>query len=277
MSDKDIKNSEVEVSKTEKETIEKTPEERAFFNKIRKRLTTMALLSVIILTGIVMVFTIPQVIVMAIDISKGETVEDNIFIALLLTAAAEITTIFIALWAVYGLKDWKNLLMLKNFKWKPVVMGLLIGIVMFGLLQVVSYILTSMGATIESSDTSTGIAGLTGWQGVLSIGLLTPIIIPFIEEVFFRGYILNFMRNGIGEGKKRLYWSVFVSVFFFTIMHFQGLSGADDVLVLVWVGIIAFINCLLVIKYDSLYPAVAVHIGYNGITSLIMVFATSLV
>lgn len=251
--------------------------ENAFIAKIRKRLTLMGLLSVIILIGIVMIFTIPQVILMMGQISAGQEVNQNIFVALLLTIAAEITTIVIALWAVWGLKDWKNLLMLKNFKRKNVLIGFGIGILLFILLQIISSVIAFFGADIESSDTSTSIASLTGWQGFITLALLTPIIVPFVEELFFRGYVLNFMRNGIGSGKKRLYWAVIVSSFYFAIMHFQGLSSINDVVLLVWVGLIAVINSILVIKYDSLYPAVAVHIGYNGVTSLVMAFATSLV
>lgn len=251
--------------------------ESIFVSKVRKRLTLMGLLSVLILTGVATILTVPQVIMMTTQIAAGEPVSQNLLAALLLTVGAELITIFIALWVVWGLKDWKNLLMLKNFKWKSVFLGFGIGLVLFVLLQVISNLFEYFGATVESSDTSVGLANLSGWQSFIALGILTPFIVPFIEELFFRGYVLNFMRNGVGSGKKRLYWAIAVSAFYFSIMHFQGLSTINDVVLLVWIGLIAVVNALLVIRYDSLYPAVAVHVGYNGITSLIMVLASSLV
>ena len=237
---------------------------------IRTRLTTMSLLSVIILTFVASVLMVPLMF------SSG-LADLGIFPALLVTIAAEVITIFLAVWVVSGLKDWKNLLLFKNFTWKSLFLGAGIGIVLFILLQVISGVLGSLGVTVESSETSVSLSSLNGWQGFLTLAILTPIIVPILEEVFFRGYVLNFMRNGLGSKKQRVVWSVIISSFYFAIMHFQGFNTADDIVLLIWIGAIALINALLVIKYDSLTPAIGVHVAYNGVTSLAMAVVPLLV
>lgn len=242
--------------------------QKYFTNMVKRRLTVMGVFSAPILIAIATIFTVPQMLSIFKDIAAGESVSLNIFASLIATILAEIVTIVIALAAVWGLKEWRNLLMLKNFKWKPVLFGLLIGVLLFIGLQVIGTILSYFGMSIQSSDTSVGLGSLTGWQKYLTLFILTPIFVPFLEELFFRGYVLNFIRKGIGTKKKRTVWAVIISVIYFAFMHFQGFSSVTDFLILFWVGLIAFINAMLVIKHDSLYPAVAVHIAYNSVTTL---------
>lgn len=249
-----------------------TVEKELPLSRLKTRLTSMALFSVAILLLVITVLTIPELVSMFEVVSEGGDYQPNILVSLLITVVAEVITIFIALKVVWGLRDWKNLLMLKNFQWKNVLYGLSIGLILFLLLQLMSFALDHFGVRLESSDTSLSFMGLVGWEKALVLGFLAPFIVPLVEELFFRGYILNFLRNGLGSASFRLYGAVLISTFYFAILHFQGTS-LNDWITFLWIFMVGLINSYLVIKYDSLYPAIAVHIGYNGVTSLLLLVA----
>lgn len=249
-----------------------TVEKELPLKRLKTRLTSMALFSVPILLLVVTVLSIPELVYMYKVVSEGGYYEPNVLVSLLLTISAEVITILIALKVVWGLRDWKNILMLKNFQWKTLLYGLGIGLILFSALQLMSFVMEHFGVGLESSDTSLSFMNLMGWEKALVLGFLAPFIVPFVEELFFRGYILNFLRNGLGNASFRLYGAVLISTFYFAILHFQGTS-LNDWITFLWIFMVGIINSYLVIKYDSLYPAIAVHIGYNGVTSLLMLVA----
>lgn len=207
---------------------------------------------------------------------NGDTSEllsnNTVFLALILTVVAEIVTILFALLMVKGVKEWKNLLLIKNFSFKHFLMGIGIGVLFFILLQVFSNILNSFGFYSDSSDTSARLDNLSGLYRVMALALFVPIIVPFIEEVFFRGYTLNFIRLGNGSKRKRTILAISISSVYFSLMHFQGFATVTDIFVLFWTALIAVVNALLTVRYNSIFPAFGTHLAYNGVGAMIMLF-----
>lgn len=192
----------------------------------------------------------------------------DISTALVMTIAAEILVVVFALVYVGELGNWVKKLRLNNFEWKNVFGGFGLGLLLFMLLQACAIGLEALGMPIESSDTSTAITSSTGWTYIVIGFILVPIVVPFIEEVFFRGYVLGFFQDSFSDENKRkgTIWAIVVSSIIFSLAHFQGLSNSTDIFLLIWIGFIAVINGILFVKTKSIYTSFALHLAYNGIT-----------
>ena len=101
-------------------------------------------------------------------------------------------------------------------------------------------------------------------QSLLFGSILTAIvastIVPIVEEIVFRGFMLNELRRGWG-----LLFSAIVSSVLFGVLHgtaVWALFAAVLGLLLAWIAL----------RTRSIYPAIAAHVGING-TSFIFVWA----
>lgn len=191
--------------------------------------------------------------------------------SIIMTVVAEILVIMIALKYVDQLSNWRDKLKIKNFKWSNVLAGLGIGFLLYIILQVVAVGLEKLGMPITSTDTSSSVISLTGFEQLLIAFLFVPFIVPFVEEVFFRGYVLGFLRSSFKDinSKKAVLWSLLLSSLIFAVVHFQGLANSTDVFTLIWIFFMALVNGVLFIKTDSIYTSFALHLGYNGLTILV--------
>ena len=81
-----------------------------------------------------------------------------------------------------------------------IVTGLLIGLVVFAALQVIVILFGMAGISLDSSDTSEMVFSSNSW---ILVYLMTPLIVPIVEEVFFRGFILGFFSYPDFSIKKR--------------------------------------------------------------------------
>lgn len=208
------------------------------------------------------VFVIPFVFLNAFTFSTG----------LLLTIAAEIITILVALKYTDSLKDWRTKLRLRNFTWKTLAFGFGLGIFMYLLLQALAILSANLGFPVQSSETSVSLGGLAGWERVLLLYIAAPFIVPMIEEIFFRGYTMGFIQDAFKNPKLGAWIGVIVSSVVFGLAHVQGFSSYGDIFLVCWTTIIAVVNALLMLKFKSLYPSFALHMGYNGITVLSTIF-----
>lgn len=196
----------------------------------------------------------------------------NIVAAVLTTIAAELIVIFIALRYTKNVPEWQNVLRFKNFTFKHFSIGIGVGAVMWLTLQAVSILLNNAGIDLSSSNTSTSLSSVDGFWRYAIYYLCVPFIIPFVEELFFRGAIIGFTQRGISNEKKGKIIAIIISSVAFGLAHLQGFSSFTDLFIVVWTGLIGLINAILVLKYDSIYPAYATHLTYNGITVLLSAY-----
>lgn len=193
-------------------------------------------------------------------------------LTLVLTVAAELTVIFIALLYTDSLKNWKTKLRLQNFSWKLIFFGFGLGLVMYVVLQLLAIGSASLGYPVGSSDTSVSLGGLAGWERIILLYIAAPFIVPMVEEIFFRGYTMGFIQDAFKNPKLGAWLGVIVSSLVFGFAHVQGFNGYGDYFLVVWTMIIAVVNALLMLKFKSLYPSFALHMGYNGVTVLATIF-----
>lgn len=159
----------------------------------------------------------------------------------------------------------KELLGFQNFNSKAFAYSGLIGIALFFLLQLSATIVGMFSNDpVESSDTSTSIYNSSGIMGIITLFLIVPLLAPIVEEILFRGVILN----GLSLGGVKNITAILISSFIFGIAHFQGMSTVTDVFILVWISFMAFIQAIVFIKTKSIYNTMAIHVAYNSITAI---------
>jgi len=95
-----------------------------------------------------------------------------------------------------------------------------------------------------------------GWLIFINI-IVIALFVPFIEEMFFRGYLLTRLSKGMG-----IHGSIAASSVVFALMH-----GHFSLWVPIFISS-CFIGILFV-KSESLYPAVLSHGLQNAVVSLV--------
>lgn len=85
----------------------------------------------------------------------------------------------------------------------------------------------------------------------LLISFLIGIFVPFAEEYFFRGYLLNHLRKNLS-----LFTSVLITATLFGFAHLGSPTSLSLVLFAIAPGLMA-------LHFKSIYPAVWAHVGLN--------------
>lgn len=224
----------------------------------------------------VMAFPLMGVLSVAIYNPLSQIGVNGITAAVLITVLAEILVIILALVLTGKMKQWRDTLYLKNFRFKNVAMGFFVGLSLFVILQAVSIGISMSGGKIESSNTSSDLEAIDGFTKYIVLFFIVPFIVPLVEELFFRGVIFGFFnKSGIQSKKLSLIVGMLLSAIMFGTAHFQGFDSPTGVFVVFLTATIGAVNCWLVYKTDSIYTAYACHAGYNLATSGLMLLAMS--
>lgn len=189
----------------------------------------------------------------------------------LVAVLAQIIVIIAVLFATNQLarNKWNQALGLVNLKMANITKGVITGLSLMIALQVLSLVISLFTEPVESSQTSTSLGETAGMSRYIVLLFIVPVIVPFVEEVFFRGYIMGFIRNsGYLTPRKMTVIAVIISSIFFASLHVQGFATVTDWFVIGWITFVAVINAILVIRTGSVWTAVASHIAYNSITVL---------
>lgn len=197
-------------------------------------------------------------------------------VAIPLTIAAEILAI---LWVVkYAWEPgrWREALYLYRPKLKHVLFGAAVGGVLFLGLQGFALGLGALGLSIESSDTSVSIGALEGMERWMILFFLSPIVVPIVEEIFFRGALLNSFRNSTIPERWATPAAIALSSILFALVHVQGLSTVSDFALPAWIAGVAVVNALLMLKFKSVWVAAASHVAYNSITVAVVAVSSLL-
>lgn len=193
--------------------------------------------------------------------------------AVIATVLAELLVIFWALYYTGQLKGWKQALGLHKFTWKRFLGGMGIGVLLLIGLQLVAVIGNTLSpGAVESSDTSNSLGALPGLEKYIVLLILIPFVVPFVEEVFFRGYVFRFIANSNLKGKVGPLVGIAVSSVFFALAHYQGLANLSDYMLMGWILVVGAINALLVYKTDSVFTAYGSHLAYNLGTVMLILF-----
>ena len=227
----------------------------------RNRLLGLFSLPMLLLTSAVMV--VPFAILNMLNVGT----------AVIATVAAEVLVIYVGLNTAEVVSDWKQKLRIQNFQWKTVMFGAFAGVFMLVLLQCVAILLKSMGVSLASSNTSASIGQLDGFWRYFIMLLVAPIVVPFVEEVFFRGYTMGFVQDSFSDKKKGAVVGLIVSSVAFGLAHTQGFSTVSDFFVIAWSTVMGLVTGLFLWRTDSIYPSYALHVTYNLLTVVLIALA----
>jgi len=190
---------------------------------------------------------------------------------LVTTLIAEFIILFLGLLFTGHLKNWKVFLLLDKPKFSHFAIGIFAGPAIFITLQVTNILINNfIGEEGSTSSTTSSIADSSGIMRVLLFFILVPIIIPFVEEVFFRAFLINSALYGIKNRKLAIFLGVLLSSFFFALAHVQGFSSVGDLMVPLNIFFVGMVNALLLVKTNSVWTSFMSHATYNGITLLVV-------
>ncbi len=91
--------------------------------------------------------------------------------------------------------------------------------------------------------------------------LTIAVIAPFVEEFYFRGIVLSWLRRKI-----TVVPAVVASAAIFALLHFRYLTapGLEGWILTGLIGMVGLVNATLAIRTGSLWPPFAFHAAYNG-------------
>lgn len=162
--------------------------------------------------------------------------------------------------------------------WKHVLNGVLLGAIMLVLLMAFNLLLGAIGITPQSSDTSEQL-GSSG--SILVLMFIIPLLGPFAEELFFRGYLMSYFtdrgRPDVKVSKARAITAVAVTSILFGLMHTQGFSSFNDLFVVLWTASLGAVFAITYLKTKKITTAIVAHMVYNALSVVILVSTTGLI
>lgn len=105
----------------------------------------------------------------------------------------------------------------------------------------------------------------------LAVGLgVAALLGPFVEEFYFRGFLLSWCRR-----KMPLAWATLINAVLFGVIHFYFLqhAGLEGVFVTAVIAMFGAVNIWWTVRTGSLWPAFASHAAYNGLGLILMFLA----
>lgn len=198
-----------------------------------------------------------------------------------------------------GRKSWLKDFWLK-FKKVDILIGLGMAVLGFIIVQGIAAFFGAIGVDMSNASNTEAFTSQSGiWKYVLFIGMVS-LIGPFMEELFFRGFLMqalikHFRRGNISSPrggfsawvqensaltfylyiefrrwcyKHKYAISAILSSVFFGFMHFQGTSMGEWVVVIA-TGTLGLAFAIITIKTKRLGPAILGHIFYNGTVAII--------
>ena len=137
-----------------------------------------------------------------------------------------------------------------------------VGVGVFTQLVLLPLLYFPFRSTFEEDDLSAPAEDLLGTvdgSGLVAMGIGVVVIAPIVEELFFRGLLLDTMKRRWGTAAAVVGSSVFFGATHFQLLQFAGLTLAGLVFAaaVVWTG--------------RLGTAIAVHAGFNATTFVALV------
>jgi membrane protease YdiL (CAAX protease family) len=99
--------------------------------------------------------------------------------------------------------------------------------------------------------------------------LAIVILVPFIEELLFRGFLQSFLKRYV-ERK----WAIVITAALFAIVHFAPSQKEGNVQL---IGALFILACFLGFAYEkegTLWAPIGLHVAFNGASVLMIAFGS---
>jgi membrane protease YdiL (CAAX protease family) len=131
------------------------------------------------------------------------------------------------------------------------------GFLCLPLVGVVNYVVQEfLGAPIENPQLRALAPEGFSWTSLIAMLLLVGVLVPFIEEIIFRGLVFRWLRRHL-----RFAYAAPVSALFFSLVH--GIPELMPALAVVGLVLAGFAE-----RSGSLWPAIVLHGTFNGLMTL---------
>lgn len=171
-----------------------------------------------------------------------------------------------------------------NLRFKPIDLAIGLGVGLLAKVLGVVFVLIAMaitGSVPEGSNVQLGDDKV--WAALTGI-LIASLLAPLVEELFFRGFVLNGVRNavlrnrGAAASTRAVVLAVLVSATAFAVLHLQPIFD-PTLLITLALSTFAFgaLNALITLRTKRLGAAIVAHVFFNGSSiALLLAFGDQL-
>jgi hypothetical protein len=155
--------------------------------------------------------------------------------------------------------------------WRTILLAIFSGMLLAGIvIAVVSWLEQSGVVAFHTTAKEELLLEAHGpWQLLLSFSVIA-IIAPFVEELYFRGLLLAWLRRWLALPLAGL-----LNAALFALVHgrFVDHPGLEGLVLTLVVGSVGLLNVVWFARTRSLWPPVATHAFYNGTLLLVTFFS----
>ncbi len=111
---------------------------------------------------------------------------------------------------------------------------------------------------------------LTGYPVLFTAtALVVTLLVPFMEELLFRGFLQNFLKRHLGRA-----WAIPLTAVTFALVHFAQSQGRGNFQLIISLLALAFFLSFVFEKYRSLWASVTLHASFNAINIIAIFFSS---
>jgi membrane protease YdiL (CAAX protease family) len=189
------------------------------------------------------------------------------FVIAIVAAFMASSGLLLALSSIHPKEVWKEIFGAGHLR--AIAKGILWGLLAFPLLIVtvhfVHMIVDYFGAFPRGEQAAMGILKKVRSDTILfwSFSIITVTLVPFTEELLFRGYFLNYLVGKLGGKGGVLFTSIL-----FALFHYTAAQKMANIELMVGLFVISWAISILYLRTKSLFAPIAMHATFNGLSIL---------
>jgi len=160
--------------------------------------------------------------------------------------------------------------------WSAIGMGILTCLISYPFVLLVGliskYISLKLWGTVEVEQVAVKQLELSMGKPVLFILMVLAVvfIVPFAEELLFRGFFQNFFKRRFGRN-----WAIALSTIVFSLAHFAKSQGAGNFQLIFSLAVLAFFLGFIYERQRTLWASYGLHMTFNAWNILMIIFSKS--
>jgi membrane protease YdiL (CAAX protease family) len=197
------------------------------------------------------------------------------FVIAILLAFLASALLLLALTAIHPKGAWHEIFGSNHLRaiTKGIVWGILSFPVLIITVHIVHMVVDFFGAFPRGEQAAIGVLKKVRGDPILfwSFSFLTVTLVPFTEELLFRGYFLNFLAGKLGAKGGVAFTSILFALFHFTVA--QKMANVE---LMVGLFLISWAISTLYLREKSLFAPIALHATFNGLSIFFYTIAPAL-
>jgi uncharacterized protein len=96
------------------------------------------------------------------------------------------------------------------------------------------------------------------------------LLVPFMEELLFRGLFQNVIKKYLGRG-----WSIFVTAALFSVVHYAASQSTGNFQLILSLFVLAYFLSFIYEREKTLWAPIGLHMAFNGFNVLMIILFKS--